>query len=246
MDHIRYELREGVAILTLSRPKANAFHIPMVQEMLAAFDQASRDAAAIVWSSDQPRFFSAGFDVTQVFEYQREQLAEFLADFSSLIGAVQGCGKPTIAALPGQTYAGGAILALACDFRIMADGPYGFALSEVNIGVNVPEHVFWLLADAVGIHRAKQMFLSGQPLMARDALSAGLVYQLAPEEEVLARSIALARELAAKPSASYAGIKQMILGLRPPWSGPVIDVDVWFTPQALEFKRQMQEKLARR
>jgi len=246
MDHIRYELSQNVAVITLSRPKANAFHLPMVHEMAAAFDRASGEADAVVWYSDQPRFFSAGFDVTQVFEYDRNQLAEFLGAYSSLVGAVQTWPKPTLAALPGQTYAGGAILALACDFRIMADGPYGFALTEVNIGVNVPEHVFWLLADAVGIHRAKQMFLSGRPLMAQDALIAGLVYELAPEGQVLARSIALAQELAAKPPETYAAIKQMILGFRPAWSGPVTDVDVWFTPQALEFKRQMREKLARR
>jgi enoyl-CoA hydratase/carnithine racemase len=246
MEHIGYELKDGIAVITLSRGKANAFNLAMVREMSSAFQQASQEAAAVVWTSGQPRFFSAGFDVTEVFDYDRTRLGEFLAAYSDLVGSILRCPKPTVAALPGQTYAGGAILALACDFRVMAEGPYGFALSEINIGVNVPEHVFWLLADAVGINRAKQMFLSGSPISAADAMTAGLVYELASEEQVLKRSIELARELAAKPSQTYAAIKEMILGFRPPWSKPVTDVDVWFTPQALEFKRLTRERLARR
>lgn len=246
MEHLRYELVEGTAVITLSRGKANPFHLPMIREMRDAFDRAEREGSAVIWTSDRPRFFSAGFDVTEVFQYERPDLKEFLETYSTLVGRVLQSPKPTIAALPGQTYAGGAILALACDFRVMAEGAYGIALSEINIGVNVPEHVFWLLADAVGMNRAKSMFLTGKPILASDAAAAGLVYELAPESEVLPRALALAKELAAKPARTYAAIKQMTLGFRPAWAGPVTDVEAWFTPEAQEFKRKLREQLAKK
>lgn len=246
MQDIRYELVDGVAVLTLARGKANPFTLPMIREMAAAFDSAEREAGAVVWSSDRPRFFSAGFDVNEVFRYERPQLAEFLTAYSALVGRVLQSPKPTVAALPGQTYAGGAILALACDFRVMASGAYGIALSEINIGVNVPAHVFWMLADAVGVHRAKRMFLTGDPIMADEALTAGLVHELAPEAEVLPRAVELAKKLAAKPPKTYAAFKEMMLGFRPAWPGLVADVETWFSPEAEKFKKMLAEQLARK
>jgi len=241
-----------VAVIALTRGKANAINLDMVREMAEAFDRASAEAEAIVWSSRTPRFFSAGFDVNEVFGYDRVTLTEFLGTFSRLQQRVLHSPKPTVAALPGQTYAGGAILALSCDFRVMAAGPeespYGFALTEVNIGVNLPLSIFHLLAAAAGLPLARRMFLTGEPATSREALAAGLVSELAPESEVETRAVALAAKLAAKPAATYAQIKRTILlgcGLAPT-DDLVADVEAWFTPEAQEFKRRMREKLAGR
>ncbi|MDX2178789.1 MAG: enoyl-CoA hydratase/isomerase family protein [Bryobacteraceae bacterium] len=241
-----------VAVIALARGKANAMNLEMIGEMADAFDSAESEAGAVVWSSRTPRFFSAGFDVNEVFGYDREKLTEFLATFSRLQQRVLHSAKPTVAALPGQTYAGGAILALSCDFRVMAPGPdeapYGFALTEVNIGVNLPPSIFHLLAVAAGVPLARRMFLTGEPATSREALAAGLVSELVPEAEVEPRAIELAAKLAAKPAATYAQIKRTILastGLMPT-DDPVADVEAWFTPEAQEFKRRMREKLAGR
>ncbi|MCX6596380.1 MAG: enoyl-CoA hydratase/isomerase family protein [Acidobacteria bacterium] len=247
MEHLQYELTDGIAVLTLKRGKANAIHLPMITEMAAAFERATEEAAAIVWSSGCPRFFSAGFDVNEVFTYDRAQLTEFLGTFSRLQQSILHCPKPVVAALPGQTYAGGAILALSCDFRVMADGPYGFALTEVNIGVNLPPSIFHLLASAVGVPKARQMFLTGEPIFASQAFAMGLVHELADESEVTDKAIAWAKKLAAKPAGTYAAIKRTMLDSihLSRTDELVVDVDAWFTPEAAEFKKRLREKLAK-
>ena len=248
MEHLRYQVTGGVAVITLSRGKANAIHLPMVKEMASAFERAAAEANAIVWTSDQPRFFSAGFDVNDVFLYDREQLSDFLTTYSQLQQRVLHCPKPTVAALPGQTYAGGAILALSCDFRVMADGPYGFALTEVNIGVNLPTPVFHLLAAAAGVSHARRMFLTGEPMLAQHAHACGLVHELAPDDEVTDRAIALAAKLASKPAKTYAQIKRTILEAAhlTPTNTLIADVEAWFTPEAIAFKQKLIEQLQRR
>lgn len=245
MQHIRYERTGAVGVITLARGKANPINLEMLREMSSAFDQAASESKAVVWASDRPRFFSAGFDVYEVFQYDPAQLTEFLTCFSSLQQRVLHCPLPTIAALAGQTYAGGAILALSCDFRVMATGPYGLALTEVNIGVQLPKAIFSLLAAAVGPGHARRMFLTGDPMMADDALAAGLAHKVLPEDRVLPAAIELAESLTTKPAATYAQIKRTILdaaGLQPT-AEPVTDAAAWFTPEAQEFKRSLAERL---
>lgn len=242
---MQHEVTRNVAVIRLNRPKANALNLAMIAEMTGAFEQAERDARAIVWSSAVPKFFSAGFDVNEVFAYDQAAMQDFLVAFSTLQQRVLHSARPTVAALPGQTYAGGAILALSCDFRVMADGPYGFALTEVNIGVNLPEQIFHLLAAAVGIPRARSMFLTGDPLTTQDARASGLV-SLVPDGEAEPRAIDLARRLADKPPETYASIKRTMLaacGLAPT-SRPVADASSFFCNEAREMKARMSAKLA--
>jgi enoyl-CoA hydratase/carnithine racemase len=245
VEYVQSELTRGIAVLHLNRPKANALNGAMIAEMTEAFEQAEREARAVVWSSAIPKFFSAGFDVNEVFSYDQAAMQDFLAAFSTLQQRVLHSHRPTVAALPGQTYAGGAILALSCDFRVMADGPYGFALTEVNIGVNLPEQIFHLLAASVGIPRARSMFLTGDPITAQDAKAAGLV-TLVPDGDAEPRAIDLARRLADKPPETYASIKRTMLaacGLGQT-NRPVADASSFFSAEAREMKAQMAAKLA--
>jgi enoyl-CoA hydratase/carnithine racemase len=245
VEYVQSELTRGVAILRLNRPKANALNRAMISEMAEAFELAEREARAIVWSSAIPKFFSAGFDVNEVFSYDQAAMQEFLVAFSALQQRVQHSARPTVAALPGQTYAGGAILALSCDFRVMADGAYGFALTEVNIGVNLPEQVFHLLAASVGIPRARAMFLTGDPITPQDARASGLV-SLVPDLDAEPRAIELARRLADKPPETYASIKRTMLracGLAAT-NRTVADASSFFSDEAQQMKAQMAAKLA--
>lgn len=250
MQTVLFETRGPVGVITLARPKANALNLEMVTALERAFDAAERECAAVVWASNQPRFFSAGFDVHEVFAYDRATFTEFLRTFSGLQQRLLHSPRPTVAAISGQTYAGGAILALSCDFRIMADGPYGLALTEINVGVTLPPSIFWLLANQTGVAHARRMFLTGDPMPPHQLAALGAVLELCPESEVLSRSIDLAARLAAKPPAVYAAIKRLALeqtklGSFAQTDSLVVDVDAWFTPEAEEFKAKLAKSLNR-
>jgi 3,2-trans-enoyl-CoA isomerase len=238
MEHIHAERDGDLAILTLSRGKANALNAAMVEELYAAVGEAASDGAVrgLVLASDRPRFFSSGFDIREVFTYDRDGMAAFFGRFIDLYESVYRFPKPVVAALSGHTFAGGAILAIACDFRIMAEGDFGFALNEINLGLAVTPTISHMLVDAVGIARAREVLLFGEALTPARALEIGLVRELAPAGEVRDRAIRCARLLAGKPPAAYREIKRALrefsghadsdrTGLRQ-------FIDIWFSQEA--------------
>ncbi|MGI8990491.1 MAG: enoyl-CoA hydratase/isomerase family protein [Bryobacteraceae bacterium] len=240
MSDIDYSKRGGIATVAMARGKANALNRAMVSELDRALDSAAGDleVRAVIFTSHRPNFFSAGFDAREVFEYDRETMGRFLASYGALTHKLHHLPKPVIASIPGHTFAGGAILALACDFRIMAQGEFGFALNEINVGVVLPPGVFSLLADVVGNGHARRMVLTGESATAARALEIGLVDEVTSLEELRSRTLALARALAGKPGPTYAGIKSSIR--KACGGGPLTpDVEPWFTPEAEEKKRAL-------
>ncbi len=252
MSDIVYATNAGLATISMARGKANALNAAMVDELHRAFDKAAADAEvrAVILTSNRPNFFSAGFDVREVFGYDRETMGAYLASYGSLTHKLHHLPKPVVASIPGHTFAGGAILALACDFRIMAQGEFGFALNEINVGVILPPGVFRLLADVVGSGYARRMVLTGESVPPARALAIGLVDEVTALEELEVRTLALARSLADKPGATYAGIKRTIrkaTGHNASDGGVLLapEVEPWFTPEAEQKKRAMLAALSR-
>src|ERR1017187_7675037 len=245
MEHVQAERHNDLLILTLSRGKANALNYALVEELYGAITNAATDESVrgLVLASDRPRFFSSGFDIREVFTYDREGMGAFFGRFIDLYESLYSFPKPVVAALSGHTFAGGAILAIACDFRIMADGDFGFALNEINLGLAFSPTMCRMLADAVGLTHGREVLLFGEPLTPARALEIGLVRELAPAEQVRDRAIACARSLAAKPPAAY---REMKRALRE--SGGREDthtdrttlsqfLDMWFSAEAQDARR---------
>src|SRR5436190_3494175 len=181
MTSIRTEVADGLLIVTLSRGKANALNAAMIEELHGAVAQAhGPDMRGLVLASDRPKFFSGGFDVTEVFQYGREAMTSYFGSFMDLYEDLFRFSKPVVAAISGHAVAGGAVLALACDVRVMAEGPFQFALNEVNLGVVLPEGIIRMAVDAIGVRHARKLFLGGEALSPTQALAIGLVSELAP------------------------------------------------------------------
>ncbi len=254
LDFIQSHDHNEVRILNLSRPKANALNSQMVDELSAAVRDAGADAAvrAVVFASAQPGFFSAGFDVNDVFAYDPPAMRAFFLRFVGLCERLLRLPKPVIGALSGHTIAGGAFLALAFDLRVMAAGEYAFAVNEINFGAIVPSWVRRLLVDTIGPRQAARMILTGDAVKPKRALEIGLVDEVVAETDVLAAAIRLAHELAAKPSGAF-GLSKLalhedrghLLGAR---GGGSIDefLDQWFSPECSERRRLLTESLKRR
>jgi len=243
MEHIQSERDGDLLILTMARGKANALNHVMVSELSNAVGEAARDSSVrgLVLASNRPRFFSSGFDVREVFAYDREGMARFFGGFIDLYEGVYRCPKPVVAALSGHAFAGGAILASACDFRIMAEGDYGFALNEINVGLALSGGMRRMVVHAAGLTGARELLLLGEPISPARALEIGLVKELAPAEEVRGRAITLARFLAAKPAAAYHEMKRSLREFSGADEGPgdremLLQpfLDMWFSTEARE------------
>jgi enoyl-CoA hydratase/carnithine racemase len=254
MEFVRTERDEELLIVTLARAKANALNDVVVGELASVVHEAAEtaDVRGIVLASDQPRFFSTGFDVSEVFAYDRDGMKSFFARFSALADRLLRLQKPVVAAINGHTFAGGAVLALACDRRVFAIGDYGFGLNEINLGVAVTPAIIRTAVAAVGTAHARELILGGVTLNPEQALRIGLAHSLVAPEDLLPSARARARELADKPPTAFGLVKRVfeeVTGL--PSSGedrPALDMflEQWFSTEAMARKQALVEGMQKR
>jgi enoyl-CoA hydratase len=200
------ERRERVGIAILNRPdKLNALNSQLTNEMEAAIREfdADDEIGAIVLIGAGERAFSAGGDMKE----QRAQLeAGTVRERRSTGVVVRAAKKPTIAAIRGYAFGGGAILAINCDIRIAASDAriklHGAGYGQVTAGAMLPR--------IVGEAKAKELLFTGDEINAAEALRIGLVNQVVQPDELLDAAVAMARRIAANSSQAVAALKEVI------------------------------------
>jgi enoyl-CoA hydratase/carnithine racemase len=253
MECIRLDRDGQVLVIHLARGKANALTAIMVDELLDVLADAGADdtIGAVVVASDSPRVFCGGFDVSEVFAYDRDRMRVFFERFSELFERLRTLPKPVVAALSGHAFAGGAILALAADVRVMSDAA-SLAVNEVDLGVVLPAHMLRAMAAAGHPDVMRSVLLGGEVLSADRALAGGVVAESAPAVDVIPVAMTRARHLAEKPAHAFAAHKIALdpVGPRPSgdaWRREIeAVVDVWFGEEASARRRALVEKLARK
>ncbi|MDP2324363.1 MAG: enoyl-CoA hydratase/isomerase family protein, partial [Gammaproteobacteria bacterium] len=136
MLHIQFH--DAVAEIRMDRPPANALNREFVERLLAALETARMDGAHAIILTGRPGMFSGGLDVPELLGLDRRQVEAFWGLFFSLTRQLAGSPVPVIAAISGHAPAGGAVLALQCDWRIGVTGQFRIGLNEVQVGLPVP------------------------------------------------------------------------------------------------------------
>jgi enoyl-CoA hydratase/carnithine racemase len=207
------EVRPHVLLLTLNRPEVrNALNTRMGEELREIFVPLKftpGSLRAIVITGAGDRAFCAGGDLKERHGMTDETWRAQHAIFEEAYYAVMDCAVPVIAAVNGAAYAGGAELALACDFIYAARG-VRFALTEVSIGIMPGGGGTQTLPRAVGERRAKELILSAEPWTAEQALEWGMVNRVCPPESLLDDAIATAERIAANAPISVRQAKKSI------------------------------------
>ena len=211
MSFIELQQSNGIATLTLRRGKVNAINGIVVEQLRESLERLEQDpnARVVVLTGAGP-FFSFGFDIPEFLSFSREQFGEFLTGFTDLYTYAFLYPKPIVAALNGHTIAGGCMLALACDYRIMARGKAKIALNEMSFGSSVFAGSVEMLRFWVGGANATSILVSGGMYAADGALSLGLVHEATTEDELVNRAGQVASELASKYPPAYASIKSLL------------------------------------
>jgi 2-(1,2-epoxy-1,2-dihydrophenyl)acetyl-CoA isomerase len=231
-------LDAGVLTLTLNRPEAlNALNREMTQALRDSMEAAARDpgvGAVIVTGAG--RAFCAGADLKDVVARrdagERDLGDDLRTNYTPLIRAMRACPKPVIAAINGTAAGAGLSLALACDLRIAAAGA-SLIVVFVRVGLVPDAGSLFFLTRMLGLSKATELAMSGDPLTVEDAQKLGLVAAVVPPEQLAASVMERARRLNDGPRQTYALIKH---GLE-----RALDLDL---EQAMELESQLQSVAA--
>jgi enoyl-CoA hydratase len=226
LRHLRVELADAVATITLDRPPVNAVNLEVVDDFLTAVTGLATDAAvrAVVITGIDDRF-CAGADIAMMRDVSRAN-HERVRRWVDVQAALEALAKPVIAAINGYAFGGGAELTLACDFRWMAaDAAIGFP--EIGLGIFPGAGGTQRLTRLLGPARALDVMVSGRRLTSAEALELGLVQRVVARDALAPSVGAFARELTAKPTRAIGLLKRCVYG---GWGRPLAD--------GLELERQ--------
>jgi enoyl-CoA hydratase/carnithine racemase len=207
---IALEHHGPVALLRLQHGKANAVDVDLFDALLDRLDALEiSDARAIVLTG-QGSIFSACVDLHRVLEGGAGYLQTFLPTLSRIVQRLFAYPKPLVAAVNGHAIAGGCIIALACDRRLMAEGGGKMGVTELKVGVPFPVAPLEVLRFQVPDRLAQDLIYTGRLLGAEAALAAGLVDQLVPASDLLEKALQAAGELAELPEGAFAMTKRQL------------------------------------
>ena len=248
MSGVQASEQHGVLVVTLDRPRANAFDPDLVEDLRQALREAV-GSPAVVLASSLPAMFSAGWDLKTIVSFDRKSMEAFVAAYGDLVREIFVFGAPVVAALPGHAIAAGLIVAAAADERIAAAGKGQLGLSEVLLGVPVPHCLLEIFRHVMGARGMERLAVTGENVSVERGLALGLVDRVVRPEELLPSAVARAGELGKRPAAAHAAIKRRARAAavarfdRARKRDPFLDV--WFGKDAQERIAALVAKLSK-
>jgi Delta3-Delta2-enoyl-CoA isomerase len=210
MEYIRAEKEGSIARVIIARGKVNALNEKVVDEMAGAFKALAGDPGVrAVILTGQGKFFTFGFDIPEFLGYPREDFLRYLTKFTDLYTYLFLYPKPVIAALNGHTIAGGCMLSIACDYRIMVPGKARISLNEINFGSSLFAGSVEMMKFWVGNREAERLILGGAMYSAEEALRLGLIDEIVPEDQIADAAKRVAGQYGSKDPAAFGSIKKL-------------------------------------
>lgn len=190
--------------INLARPPVNALDFSLLDALTKAVEQAPAQGARGILLSGGSKVFSGGLDVPYLLGCDTPGLKACWSRFFDAARALARSPVPVAAAIGGHSPAGGCVLALCCDYRVMADGPYRIGLNETQVGLVVPDAIQHLMRRVVGAHRTERLIVAGAMLEARRAFELGIVDELAAPDAVTSAALAWLEATLALPQGPQA------------------------------------------
>jgi enoyl-CoA hydratase/carnithine racemase len=242
----------NVREIRLNRPPANALSPELVEQIIESLNQAAEQAGAVIVSG-LPGMFSGGLDVPQLIRMDRSDMSQFWERFLHLLKIIATLPVPIVFAMTGHAPAGGIVMAIFGDYRIMPRGGYKTGMNEVQVGLVVPAQVHQALVRAVGAHAAERMLVAGEIMSSEKAFEIGLVDELAEDPaSVVARAIEWCELHLALPRAAMLRTREMTrAGLHELFNDgdKTADgsfVDIWFSDATRDALNELINRLAKK
>ncbi|WP_051342772.1 enoyl-CoA hydratase/isomerase family protein [Pseudonocardia spinosispora] len=202
---------DGVVVLTLDRPPANALGNRLVHDLATTLDTLGRgrDAPALVLTGAGRRFFTAGGDITEAIGYDADAMAARMTSFHALLTALEHYPRPLVCAVNGWCVGGGIEMTLFAD-AVYAATDARFVFPEINHGMLPAVKGIGRARRVLGDRTARRLLLGGDPVDAHEAEALGIVDRVVEPEGLLDAAIAHARTAAAKPATVFAALKRAL------------------------------------
>lgn len=200
---IQLEQRGDITVLRMVRGKGNALNIELAQALAGGLDEIEQGSARGAVITGQGSVFGAGVDLPALVAGGPSYVREFLPRMERLFERLARFPKPLVAAVNGHAIAGGAIVMLACDQRLLARGEARIGLTEVLVGVVFPAWPLEIARFATPAEHFQTLIMTGRTWQPDDALARGLVDELVEPERLVDRACEVAAEMAAVPAETF-------------------------------------------
>lgn len=211
MALVTAEQRDGIVVVTIDRPPANAMNVELLEDLVAAVETLAAEPPEAVVLAGRPGFFSAGADLKLAPAYGPDEQRRMVHGINAMALGVYSLPCPVVAAITGHAIAGGFVLALCADHRVASTaGSYG--LTEVKVGIRYPQAAIGVVRAELDPVAARRFALGNRLTDAETCVRAGAFDETVEAEAVLDRALEVAAELAAFPSEVYAATKQGLRG----------------------------------
>lgn len=223
--------------IRLARPPVNALNASMVKRLTQSVAEATAECGAVVISG-QDGLFCAGLDVVELIQLDRDGMQDFWGAFFELLETIACSPVPVAAAITGHSPAGGAVMCLMCDYRVMSRGDYHIGLNETRVGLIIPPVLHNAMARLVGPRTAEQMLVAGAMVDSQEAFKTGLVDALATDySATITHAVGWCEDLLSLPQHSMLGNRAIARGhfkqefAEYTGEGVAAFVDTWFSDE---------------
>jgi len=207
---IELEDRGAVTILRMVAGKGNALNLEFASALADAVEELERGPAKAVVLTGKGSAFGAGVDLPAMVEGGPDYVRRFLPLLQRVFERLVLFPRPIVAAVNGHAIAGGAILMLTCDQRLLARGTARLGLTEVRVGVEFPAWPLEIVRFATPPQHFPTLVCTGRTFQPQEALARGLVDELVEPERLIDRACEVADELAAIPTTAFTATKRSV------------------------------------
>lgn len=212
MNHIIYTIQDGVAHISLNRPKAfNSFLVEMAKELQAALDDAAENAEVrAIYLTGEGKAFCAGEDLNEAIDPNGPGMKGIVEQtYNPIITRLRAIEKPIVAAVNGVAAGAGANIALACDICVATESA-NFIQAFSKIGLIPDSAGTFFLPRLIGMQKATALMMLGEKVSAREAAEMGMIYKCFADDVFAAESLKIAQTLAQMPTKGLGYTKKLL------------------------------------
>ena len=208
---VNYQIEDRIASVFVDRPPVNALNQEVENEIYQVFEELNtiRDMGVVIITGGGEKSFIAGADINAIFKCSPGDAYEMSVSTHKVLSKIESFDRVVIAAVNGLALGGGCEITLACDIRV-ADESATFGFPEVSLGLIPGAGGTQRLSRLVGIGKAKELILTGDPITAREAERIGLVEKIAPKGQAVPEAKKIAQRVLSRGPIAVANAKKAI------------------------------------